>query len=60
MRRFTAHGPSVIQIRTQDVLAPEFLHLLVTTLHRFEAELATGALVVVDESRSRVRVLPID
>jgi predicted nuclease of predicted toxin-antitoxin system len=52
-------GPSVIQIRTQDVLAPGFIELLSTTLRRFEMELATGALVVVDESRSRVRLLPI-
>lgn len=52
-------GPSVIQIRTQDVLSEEFINLLTATIRRFEVELSMGALVVVDESRSRVRLLPI-
>lgn len=52
-------GPSVVQIRTQDVLAEGFVALLVATLRQLEAELSAGALVVVDESRSRVRLLPI-
>ena len=55
-----ARAPSVIQIRTQDVLAEGFITLLLAMLQRFEAELSAGALVVVDESRSRVRILPMD
>lgn len=55
-----ARGPSVIQVRTQDVLSAEFLSTLTMTLRRFAPDLAAGALIVVDESRARVRVLPID
>ena len=54
-----AAGPSVLQIRTQDTL-PDYLEgPVITALSQHEADLSTGALVVVDESRSRVRVLPI-
>ena len=52
-------GPSVLQIRTQDTL-PDYLEgLVIAALVQHEADLSAGALVVVDESRSRVRVLPI-
>jgi predicted nuclease of predicted toxin-antitoxin system len=54
-----ASGPSVIQFRTQDVLSQKFVDVILSTLARFEVELAEGALVVIDERRSRVRVLPI-
>ncbi len=54
-----ADGPSVIQVRSQNVL-PEFLGtLVVEAVRRFEAELEAGALVVVEPGRSRVRVLPL-
>src|SRR5262245_51877497 len=48
-----ADGPSVIQVRTQDVM-PAALGPVV------DAVLATGALIVVDASRTRVRVLPLN
>ena len=52
-------GPSVLQVRTEDTL-PDYLEVpVMATLHQHEADLSAGALVVVDESRSRVRVLPI-
>jgi predicted nuclease of predicted toxin-antitoxin system len=54
-----SRSPSVIQIRMQDVLSERFQSLLLNTLRQFESELNAGALVVVDESRSRARVLPI-
>ena len=54
-----AEGPSVIQVRTQN-LTPEHLKaLVVDTLRRYEALLASGALIVVDEARARVRMLPL-
>lgn len=37
-----AHAPSVMQIRTQDVLGAPFQERLVSTLGRFEAELSAG------------------
>lgn len=54
-----ARAPSVVQVRFQDVLSKEFQRLLTGALKQFEAELDSGALVVVDENRSRARILPI-
>ena len=54
-----ATGPSVIQIRAADVLPDHLERVVAAALRQHETELAAGALVVVDESRSRVRVLPI-
>jgi predicted nuclease of predicted toxin-antitoxin system len=52
--------PSVIQIRTQDVLPATLLPTLVDALHRFENELNTGALIVIEPARERVRILPLE
>ena len=52
-------GPSVLQVRAGNIL-PDYLEdFVVVALTQHETDLSTGALVVVDESRSRVRVLPI-
>lgn len=54
-----AESPSVFQIRTNDV-SPEAMSLrTIELLHRFTPQLSSGALVVVDELRERVRVLPL-
>ena len=52
-------GPSVLQVRTEDTLPDHLEGSVVAALSQHEADLSAGALVVVDESRSRVRVLPI-
>ncbi len=55
-----ATGPSVLQIRGQDVL-PEAIGVpVLAALHRYDAALVAGALVVVDtrKSQTRVRILP--
>ena len=54
-----ASGPSVIQIRTQDVLPAHLGDMLVKVLRTYQAELETGALLTVDEWRSKVRILPL-
>lgn len=54
-----ATGPSVLQVRGQDVLPDRMESLVLAALRQHDADLASGALVVVDESRSRVRILPI-
>ncbi len=54
-----ASGPSVIQVRGQDVLPDHMAPTVVAALNQHETDLAAGALVVVDESKSRVRILPI-
>jgi predicted nuclease of predicted toxin-antitoxin system len=52
-------GPSVIQIRTQNILQDRAGYLLTAALRRHESELLSGALLVVEESRNRIRLLPI-
>lgn len=52
-------GPSVLQVRVGNVL-PDYLEgVVIAALVQHEADLASGSLVVVEPSRSRVRVLPI-
>ena len=52
-------GRSVLKVRTENVL-PDYLESsVIAALNQHEVDLASRALVVVDESRSRVRVLPI-
>lgn len=52
-------GPSVIQVRVQDVMPWNLGERVVQILRQFEDALEAGALVTVDESKARVRVLPI-
>lgn len=52
-------GPSVLQVRGEDVLADHMGNLVVAAIRQHETELESGALVVVDEWKNRVRVLPI-
>lgn len=51
--------PSVVQIRTRDVLSDSYLQALQDALVRFEPDLEMGALVVVEPGRARVRILPL-
>ena len=52
-------GPSVLQVRGRQVLPERMAPLILAALKRFEAELTAGALVVVEQSRNRVRILPL-
>ncbi len=54
-----ATGPSVIQVRAVDVMPDRLGDAVLAAIRQHEADLSSGALVVVDESRSRVRLLPI-
>lgn len=53
-----AQEPSVIQVRTQDILSPDFYSRLIQTLRKHESILEKGALMIIDENKSRVRILP--
>jgi predicted nuclease of predicted toxin-antitoxin system len=55
-----AGSPSVIQVRTQDVTPAAIGALVVNALRQFEGTLEKGALIVLDEARSRARVLPLE
>jgi predicted nuclease of predicted toxin-antitoxin system len=54
-----AEGPSVIQVRAQDVTPTHLENLVVSALKEYSSLLETGALIVVDESRLRARILPL-
>ena len=54
-----ARGPSVVQVRTQNVLPAAIGNLVVRVLTEHGAALEAGALVTVDERAARVRILPI-
>jgi predicted nuclease of predicted toxin-antitoxin system len=54
-----ATGPSVVQVRTQDVRPETLAPLLIPTLRQYESELEAGALLIVDEAKLRVRLLPL-
>ena len=53
-----ADRPSIFQVRTLGVLPSQIETLVITALRQFAPMLEAGALVSVDEKRSRVRVLP--
>jgi len=52
-----AQGPSVIQIRTQDVMGHSLKDRLVQLLGEYELTLESRALITVDDLRFRVRIL---
>jgi predicted nuclease of predicted toxin-antitoxin system len=53
-----AESPSVIQVRTQDVFPEVLGDRLVKVLRKHESVLEKGALLTIDEEKSRVRILP--
>ena len=55
----TLVGPSVIQLRAQDVTPDRIGTLVLEALARYEADLRQGALVSVDEDKLRLRLLPL-
>jgi predicted nuclease of predicted toxin-antitoxin system len=55
-----AEGPSVIQVRAQDVTPAHLENLVISALQEYGPLLERGALIVVDESKLRVRILPLN
>jgi predicted nuclease of predicted toxin-antitoxin system len=53
-----ARGPSVVQIRTQDLLSESIAALIARILTSYENEIAYGCLITIDPVRSRLRLLP--
>jgi predicted nuclease of predicted toxin-antitoxin system len=52
-------GPSVVQIRTQDVLPSAAGPIVVRALNSSRLHLEVGALVTIDPTQHRIRLLPI-
>lgn len=51
--------PSVAQIRGEDLRPASIGHHVVLALRQMQAELEAGALLTIDPSRTRLRVLPL-
>jgi predicted nuclease of predicted toxin-antitoxin system len=54
-----AKGPSVVQIRAQDVNPHHIGNSVTRVLRQFRQSLEDGALLTIDETKSRVRILPL-
>jgi predicted nuclease of predicted toxin-antitoxin system len=54
-----ARGPSVVQFRTQDLSPAHLKPILLSVLRQYRSHLESGALISVEETRSRVRILPL-
>jgi len=52
-------SPSVIQTRRRDIYPETIVSSILQAIEVFSAELHAGALIVVDERRYRVRLLPL-
>jgi predicted nuclease of predicted toxin-antitoxin system len=52
-----ANGPSVLQVRGQNIMPEHMSTLVIAALKQYEPDLLAGAVVVVEERKSRVRVL---
>lgn len=51
--------PSVLQIRTQDLLSDAAINSVATAIEAFRPDIEAGALLSIDESGTRVRILPL-
>jgi predicted nuclease of predicted toxin-antitoxin system len=54
-----AEGPSVVQVRTQDVTPGHLEKSVVDILRRYEELLESGAMIILDEVKCRMRILPL-
>ncbi len=55
-----AAGPSVIQVRAQDILPSNLANTFIAVVQDNISALDQGALIVINEARARVRILPLD
>jgi predicted nuclease of predicted toxin-antitoxin system len=51
-------APSVVQLRMQDLLSERALEAIVSAVNAHAQDLELGALMSIDESGARVRILP--
>jgi predicted nuclease of predicted toxin-antitoxin system len=51
--------PSVIQFRTGDIIPDHPGARVVALLEEYKSELENGALIVVEEGKNRIRILPL-
>ena len=53
------HGPSVMQLRTQDLLSEGAARIVARALEAHREDIQRGALLSIDEGGTRVRMLPL-
>jgi predicted nuclease of predicted toxin-antitoxin system len=51
--------PSVIQVRVQDVTPQYLSSFVISAIRQFKDQLDAGALITIDEKKSRARILPL-
>jgi len=51
--------PSVIQIRTQNILPEAIGTMVIAALKQYQNELELGAIITIEPQRARVRILPL-
>lgn len=54
-----ANAPSVIQIRTQDVTPTALKKTVFAAIEQYQSLLESGALIIIDKQKLRVRILPL-
>ena len=54
-----AIGPSVVQMRSEEVRPIFMKRVVVDALHAYESELRAGALLTIDPRRMRITLLPL-
>ncbi|MCS7064701.1 MAG: DUF5615 family PIN-like protein [Fimbriimonadales bacterium] len=54
-----AGGPSVLQMRTQDVMPATHSERVVNIIRKYSENLLHGAIITIDYGRDRIRILPI-
>jgi predicted nuclease of predicted toxin-antitoxin system len=54
-----AEKPSVIQVRTQNVTISYLSNMIITTIENHIELMKKGALLVVEEDKNRIRILPL-
>ena len=52
-------GPSVIQVRIENITPEYYGKKLISVIRQVESYLNDGALIVIDETRHRIRMLPL-
>ena len=55
----SAAAPSVIQVRTQNVMPESVGIIVVDAVRKFKDKLGDGALISIDHKKARARVLPL-
>ena len=54
-----AKGPSVIQVRTQNVMLEALGETVVNAIKKLKNKLDAGALISIDQKQARARILPL-